>query len=262
VADPEAGAGPQRAVRFRLPRGDLVASVTAAQMREIDRVAVEETGPSLPQMLEHAGRSLAEWVVATPGRRAPELKVLVVAGSGGHGAGGVAAARHLRGRVGRVEVLLAREPGPGSALESQARTYRADGGLFRRERSLDRGAIPDLVVDALFGYGLRGAPTGADTRLIEEINGRAARVVSLDLPSGLPADGAPAPGVVVRPEATLTLHLPKPALRDELCGRLFLAALGIPADATRQVGVEPPHYGAGFVTEIHRVEGEPLGGTR
>ena len=67
-----------------------MAAATAARMREIDRIATEETGPSLLQMMENAGRSMAVLAMRTLGPGAPAARVLVVAGAGGNGAGGIA----------------------------------------------------------------------------------------------------------------------------------------------------------------------------
>lgn len=72
----------------------------------------------------------------------------------------------------------------------------------------------ELVVDALIGYSLCGAPQGRTAELIHLCNAHAARVLSLDVPSGLDATTGQMPGVVVRPERTLTLALPKMGLRD------------------------------------------------
>ena len=77
---------------FRSAHDAVVPAVTAAQMREVDRVAVEETGPNLYQMMEHAGRSLALTALEMATDDGP---IVVLAGTGGNGGGGLAAARHL-----------------------------------------------------------------------------------------------------------------------------------------------------------------------
>ncbi len=75
--------------------GLIVPSVTKEQMIEVDRIAVEETGPNLYQMMENAGRNLALIVIDLIKEKSLGKKVLIFAGTGGNGGGGICAARHL-----------------------------------------------------------------------------------------------------------------------------------------------------------------------
>jgi YjeF-related protein N-terminus len=81
--------------RFGTDTGKEVPAVTAAQMREVDRIAIEETGPNLFQMMENAGSNLAAQALEALGVRWREALVVVLAGPGGNGGGGICAARHL-----------------------------------------------------------------------------------------------------------------------------------------------------------------------
>jgi NAD(P)H-hydrate epimerase len=98
-----------------------------------------------------------------------------------------------------------------------------------------------IVVDALIGYSLRGAPQRKAAELIDLCNRYAARVLSLDVPSGLDATTGATPGLVVRPERTLTLALPKTGLIS-VEGELYLADIGIPPEVYHRLGLsfEPP----------------------
>jgi len=82
-------------LEFRTDRGVLVPAVTTEQMREVDRIAVEETGPNLYQMMENAGRNLTAVALEMLGDGSTESRILVLAGTGGNGGGGICAARHL-----------------------------------------------------------------------------------------------------------------------------------------------------------------------
>ena len=93
-----------------------------------------------------------------------------------------------------------------------------------------------IVVDALIGYSLRGAPQGKAAELIDLCNQHAARVLSLDVPSGLEATTGATPGLVVRPERTLTLALPKTGLTN-VEGELCLADIGIPPEVYHRLGL-------------------------
>ena len=87
---------------------------------------------------------------------------------------------------------------------------------------------PDLIVDALLGYSLSGAPRGRAADLIEWANATKALILSLDLPSGLDATTGDAPGAVIAPRWTMTLALPKTGLLPQRTGELYLADIGIP----------------------------------
>jgi len=230
--------------------GDEVAALTQAEMREIDRIAVEETGPGLLQMMENAGRSMAILVVKETPRPLSETRVLVVAGGGGNGGGGVCAARRLLGRVGCVELCLTSPHRLTPATADQLRTYRWAGGAVVALSSLSDSAPYDVIVDAVLGYGLRGAPTGDAATAIEWIGRSPATVISLDLPSGVDPDTGETPGVHVDADTTLTLHMPKAGLANPAAGWICLADLGIPVEATRRVGLEPPVYGPAFITRL------------
>lgn len=236
-------------VLFATLGGDVVEAVTRAQMVEIDRLAVEETGPTLLQMMENAGRSMAVLVLKRLPAERTAARVLVVAGPGGNGGGGIAAARHLRRRVGVLDVALTRPDGLSPAAASQLTTYHVGGGAVR---SLDEIANTryDLIVDAVMGYGLKGPPRGAAARAITLMEAAGAPVLSLDLPSGVDADTGMAPGPFVSAQGTLTLHLPKRGLRDETAGEICLADLGIPASVTQRAGARPADYGPAFVTPL------------
>lgn len=221
-------------------------------MREIDRIAAEETGPSLLQMMENAGRSLAVLVMRMLGGHAESARVLIAAGAGQNGAGGICAARHLVPRVGQVTVWGADLDRLSAAGLAQLGTYRHTAGI--ELAGDDPGSLDahDLIVDAIVGYGLRGAPTGSAATMIERIAGARAPVLSLDLPSGLDPDTGATEGAHVTASATLTLHLPKPGLVNPAAGALLVADVGIPAEVNRRAGVESPCYGHAFVERLER----------
>ena len=99
-----------------------------------------------------------------------------------------------------------------------------------------RSLLGKIVVDALIGYSLRGAPQGKAAELIDLCNQHAARVLSLDVPSGLDATTGATPGLAVHPERTLTLALPKTGLQ-RVAGELYLADIGIPPEVYHRLGL-------------------------
>lgn len=228
---------------FRTEDGIPVPAVTADQMREVDRLAVEEFGLGILQMMENAGRNLAENVMDMLDSSRGEITVL--AGSGGNGGGGLCCARHLHNRGFKVWIALDRE---AEALTGAARNQfeiLAAAGLGPIDSSQADELIrrSEIVVDALIGYGLRGAPGGKTAELIELCLRRGARVLSLDVPSGLNATTGERPGPAVHPDRTLTLALPKTGLHS-LSGDLTLADIGIPPQVYRQLGLSfEPFFG-------------------
>ncbi len=219
-------------IQFITDEGIEVPAVTAAQMREVDRIAVEETGPNLFQMMENAGRNLAELAIELAGVRA---RILVLAGPGGNGGGGICAARHLANHGVDVELCLVAPDRLGEVPAFQLKVFRASGG--RELEGLPRD-LPSLILDAIFGYSLSGAPRGKGADLIRWANQGGAPILALDLPSGLDATSGDAPGEVIRARWTMTLALPKSGLHSEPTGELILADIGIPRGVYARMGLE------------------------
>ena len=185
-------------------------------------------------LMARAGDAVARLALAL----APHARrILVFAGPGNNGGDGIAAATRLTGFGKRAAVVLVGAADrPGDAGEALARA-RAAGVDIRSFDDADEpgGGAPDLVVDALLGIGAARAAEGAMAAAIERITalaGRGARVLAIDVPSGLDADGGQpiGPHCVVAAD-TLTLLTLKPGLftasgRDH-AGRVWLARLGI-----------------------------------
>src|SRR5262249_25880996 len=114
-------------IRFHTEDGTSVPAVTADQMREIDRIAIEETGPNLFQMMENAGRSLATLSIDLLGSGWRRARIVVLAGSGGNGGGGICAGRHLANRAANVTLILADAATLGEVPRWQKRIYENAG---------------------------------------------------------------------------------------------------------------------------------------
>ena len=216
--------------------GVAVPAVTAEQMREIDRIAVEETGPNLFQMMEHAGRNLARHTLDLLGRNWKSARVVVLAGGGGNGGGGICAARHLANRDIDVALVLSEPDGLGDVPAFQRKVFASTRG-----HEIDAAAVgrqrADVIVDALIGYGLRAAPHGRTADLIAWANENDSPILALDVPSGLNATTGDCSGACIRATTTLTLALPKTGLTAECVGDLWLADIGIPRATFERAGV-------------------------
>lgn len=210
-----------------------VPAVTAAEMSEVDRAATDEVGLHLLSMMENAGRGFAAELRE---RASPDEPITVAAGAGGNGGGGLVAARHLANAGRDVRVVLDR---PTDAYEGiparQLRVLRATRATVGHTAPGDLPADGTLA-DALVGYGLREAARGRVAELIERAPAFD-RVVSLDVPSGVDATTGDRPGPAVRPDATLTLALPKTGLASLDCP-LRLVDIGIPAGVFERAGID------------------------
>jgi NAD(P)H-hydrate epimerase len=215
-------------------------------MREVDRVMIEDLHIELIQMMENAGRGLADLAM----RRFAPATVVVLAGSGGNGGGGLVAARHLANRGAAVWIV----PSRADHEMTPAAAHQLD---IVQRMGLHVTADPspaELVVDALIGYSLRGDPVGPMAELIEWANAANAPVLALDVPSGLDATSGRAANPCVAATATLTLALPKVGLLSAVqVGELYLADISVPPLVYETLGILVPKLftGDGLV-EIRR----------
>lgn len=233
--------------------------LTTEQMIEVDRIMVEDLGIGLVQMMESAGRDLAQLArVRFFGGDPRGRRIAVLAGPGGNGGGALVAARRLHGWGAHVTVVTS-SPSDRFAEVPAAQLARVDrlGIEIHDTDRVDRLGSFDVVIDGIIGYSLAGAPSGLAATLIGWANGTARPVLSLDLPSGLDATTGDAHDPVVRAAATLTLALPKVGLRHvgarPLVGELYVGDIGVPPEVftAPTVGVD---VGAIFATaEILRI---------
>jgi NAD(P)H-hydrate epimerase len=214
-------------------------AVTADQMREVDRIAIEETGPNLYQMMENAGRNLASMTIRLLGPGWRNDTIVVLAGTGGNGGGGICGARHLATRGGEVTVVVSNEAGLRPVPAQQLATYRGTDGRVVGSDELG-GLDPSLIVDAVIGYSLSGPPQGAALHMIEWALSQETTVLSLDVPSGIDSTTGLAPGTHIIASQTMTLALPKTGLDVAAVGDLWLADIGIPGETYRRAGLDVP----------------------
>ena len=208
------------------------------QMRDVDRIMVEELGVSLVRMMENAGRSLAAVARDLLGGDTAGRSILVLAGPGGNGGGGLVAARHLAVAGAKVAVALSAADERFAPVPAEQLAIARRLGITIDEPGVPPGE-PELVVDALLGYGQRKEPTGLAAELIRWSAAR--RVLALDAPSGLELATGMLHTPHVTAEATLTLAAPKAALAlgdaTAAVGRLLLADISVPASVYERLGL-------------------------
>ena len=242
----------------------MIPVLTAAQMREVDRHAIQDAGLPGRVLMEHAGRALAE--KARQARRGGE-SVAVVCGPGNNGGDGFVAARFLAHWGVPVRVFLACDAAgiggdAAGAYESAVRTgvpmAAAEDGADFAARLSGHG----LLVDCLLGTGSSGAPRGRVASLVDAMNASGVDVLACDMPTGVDADTGAVPGAAIRAAHTLTIGYPKVGLLlhpgAHHVGELCTADIGFPR------GLAPSLPPAAFLVEpgdaASRIPGRPTDG--
>ncbi len=249
---------------FPQRKASEVPAVSAAQMREVQRAAQEDFGIDILQITENAGRSTATLALAMLGGRVRGQRIVVLAGGGNKGAGGLCAVRHLSNWGCIVEPVFGEvETEMSSAARRQLQILRQSGIVEPRdaetseitlEDHLDRA---DLVIDALVGFGHEGPITGIAGALIELAGQAHAHILAVDVPSGVNATTCEANAVSIKACTTLMLDLPKKGLLDPrsrpFAGELYLADLGIPRKIPERFGIQMEGvYSEGPIVRIRR----------
>jgi len=217
-------------------------------MIEVDRLMIDCYGITLVQMMENAGRNLALHVKQQLGNISEEINICVVVGSGNNGGGGLVAARFLSNWGANVIALIVNSEDKFKEIPSQQFNIISHlpisvvfAGKNSHHINWDQC---DLIVDAIFGYGLNRKPKAIIAETISKINLMNCPVISLDTPSGLDTNSGYISDTVVQANSTLTLALPKIGLVNngshKYVGDLYLADISVPPLLYCQLGLEVP----------------------
>ena len=222
--------------------------LTASQMRAVDSAVIEKLGLPGLVLMENAGRGVADIIA----RERPEmagLDVRVVCGAGQNGGDGFVIARHLLCRGARVRVLLAL---PGEKVTGDAAVFAKVLRSLAPDCILDLSSENELtvwqshlagasvLVDAVFGTGLRSQIAGVPAVAIAAMNSADALRVSVDIPSGLDADTGTVRGSAVHAHITATMACRKVGLvvdADAQVGRVVVVDLGVAIASVRVVAL-------------------------
>jgi len=209
--------------------------LTRAQVRDFDKHAIEQLGIPSVVLMENAGRGVAQ-VLHVLGIRGP---VVIACGKGNNGGDGLVIARHLANAGCDVSVLLFARPSelsPDAAIQwNVVQKMRLPAQIALQpldEMTLATSfAKAEWIVDALFGTGLTGPVRSPFDRIITLINGSPARVLAVDIPSGLDADTGEPLGPTIRAEHTVTFVAPKLGFRNPAAaaftGQVHVADIGV-----------------------------------
>ncbi len=226
--------------------------VTASEIREMDRLAIETIGIPGIVLMENAAAGAAGMFLEhfNP---APGSGVVIICGKGNNGGDGFAVARRLSRAGLKVSVILLARPAQikGDAL-ANLEIIKRMGGIDVIEAPADpefagcRHHIEGCgyIIDAIFGTGLNSDVKGVSRQAIELINSSGKKVMSVDIPSGLNSDSGRIMGVAARADLTVTFGFPKLGQvifpGAGLVGRLVCVDIGIPDAAAGMV--ESRHF--------------------
>jgi hydroxyethylthiazole kinase-like uncharacterized protein yjeF len=231
-------------------------ALTAAEMREVDRLTTERFGLSQLQLMESAGKHVADAVRQRCGLLRM-VQIAVLCGKGNNGGDGLVAARILKEQRGvyvRVFLFAKRDELRGDPATNLARWLESSGETVditdsdSLEKAWPQLSAANVIVDALLGTGLRGPATGVIASMVERLNRnsknatlpRPSLILAVDTPSGLPSDGQPAEGAVLRAHMTVTFTAPKVGQlvspEASSCGQLLIRSIGTPDSLVEEVG--------------------------
>src|SRR5438128_7614792 len=211
--------------------------VSAAEMREIDRVTSERFCiPSLT-LMENAGTAVAEFVLAEH----PSAQTIgVICGKGNNGGDGFVAARKLHEAGREVHLLLLAESAElrGDAASNYEK-LPLKAVIAKSSDDLKSGSARavfrcDVLIDAILGTGFRPPVTGLYAEAIAKINAASGPTIAVDIPSGADADVmGQQTGAVARADAIVTFTAPRPAhIFGYLAnGPILVSPIGSPEDA-------------------------------
>lgn len=221
--------------------------VTAEEMRQIDKQTIEKIGIPGIVLMEAAANAVFRSIQTN----FPECRnVGIIIGKGNNGGDGLALARLLSHEGYTIHIVLVSSPDrfAGDALTNlhaaQNLRFPMVEVLSESElKNLDNEiASCDLIVDAIFGTGLRGGIEGYIKDIIDRLNAVDHPILAIDLPSGLNADTGAVEGACIRAHRTVTLGLPKRGMLlfpgVQTVGAMEIADIGFPRRVVESQGIQ------------------------
>jgi len=208
--------------------------LTTEQMIEVDRAMMKDFRIELIQMMENAGRNLAHLARSRFLEGDPRGRgVIVLAGTGGNGGGALVCARRLINYGAKVSVFITRPDQNFTSIPAhQLDILRRMKVSISSAEEIDSAGAPDLIIDGIIGYSLKGAPRGTAADMINWANAQNSPILALDAPSGVDTTSGTVFVPAIKASATMTLALPKEGLRvadvGDNVGELYLADISVP----------------------------------
>ncbi len=210
-------------------------ALTRAQVREVDRRAIEEYGIPGVVLMENAAIHAVDAAREMLKDR-PKPRVLILCGGGNNGGDGLAIARHLHNH--RIAFTLALTIDPsryvGDALVNWRIIQAMKVPTIPATAHLISSSKWDLIIDAIFGTGLVEAPREPFPDLADAVNGSGRPVLAIDVPSGLDCDTGIPPGACIIAARTATFVAPKVGFANpgasRYLGEVVVGDIGCPTE--------------------------------
>ncbi|NUM36904.1 MAG: NAD(P)H-hydrate epimerase [Candidatus Brocadiae bacterium] len=215
----------------------IYSHATREEIRELDRLSVEEYQMPSILLMENAGREAARILAA----RKPAGPVNILCGPGNNGGDGFVIARHLYNQGFQIKVFYAGElkkipalSDPGINLGILNKMDLTPIELLETKNLSDLlySNQPEIFVDALLGTGLSGSVRQPIRAIIQEINQHSKDTVAIDIPSGLDANTGEILGIAIKAVQTITFALPKKGFLlgkgPEVTGEVIVVEISIP----------------------------------
>jgi NAD(P)H-hydrate epimerase len=216
--------------------------ISSGQMYQIENNGSNLFGMSKVCMMENAGHGLADFILSAKGPIFTGTKFVALCGTGNNGGDAMVAARHLSSYSGaEITVIIL-----GNATNIKTEEAKVNFNIMNRMKSIklfygdnalenatDIIENADIIIDGIFGTGIKGNIRPPHSSAIEIINASNAYIVSVDIPSGLDPDTGIGHDKCVKANSTVTFHRIKKGLvgSEEYTGRVYLEKIGIPTEA-------------------------------
>ena len=177
-------------------------------------------------LMENAGKAVAETAL----KEFDFKNCTVLCGGGNNGGDGLVAARYLSKKR-NVKIIMVKEAKSLIARKNFRRAKRAGIPVYRYKKGMEKELRKsELIIDAMLGIGASGELREPYNTIAKAVNESPAKVISVDVPTGLGGKTA------VKPDITVTFHAAKDRMNEKNSGRIFVADIGIPEEAEAVVG--------------------------
>lgn len=218
----------------------MLKPITSDQMYRIEENGESVLGMRRFLMMENAGHGVADFV-AHKFKNLKNKRIVTVCGTGNNGGDGFVASRHLAGYGAKMTIILL-----GSPSDLRSEEARLNWGIIEKMDSIEiifgkeltdevktRIARAHIILDSIFGTGIKGEIREPYTSAIDAINKSKAYVLAVDIPSGFDPNTGQIHEKCVRADATITFHRPKVGLTKgkKYTGPVHVERIGIPPEA-------------------------------
>lgn len=221
---------------------NLKKAISSEQMYRIEEIGHTSLGMRRYLMMENAGHGLADFIVAKFRGKLSKKRIVTVCGTGNNGGDGFVVSRHLAGYGPKITVILL-----GSPSEIRSEEARLNWSIIEKMGSIEvvfareigpevRRIIAkaDIIIDAIFGTGIKGEIREPYSSAIDAINAnRRAYVAAVDVPSGFDPNTGEIHDKCIVADATVTFHRLKRGLARgrKYTGPVHVEWIGIPPEA-------------------------------